>query len=386
MNAVDIIENTLEDALSPDLVVAVERGLPRKRLVELAARYRTFTQDFRLPPKEPTHLRPFINPSAAEGLHLDRLYLDPFFRAERSGAQDVLKHHLLYAHSLVLHDPLPYHLDFFEDEEEPRGRDDAEPRKRLASYLGFLRSVRELVTEGVLFFADDQPYKMPWLEEHGYWPPYLRDLPVPSAGSATMFRDLEGMATTFIASDIHDGQLDLYVRDPLSLVAFTDMLKSQTVRRAELNVLQGLLRVRVPALEDLSLRDIVEIRKNEETFDRWRRALSRSLSRMQSFGLDGHSDEVRRTVHEEARGELAAVGASVKSVSSIIKEQFRSFCVSSLAASFIGDNADVAIQRAGVSSAANAALSFLSRGSRASANAYQRHVAVLEDVPGVKNS
>ncbi|WP_437929801.1 hypothetical protein WMF37_11285 [Sorangium sp. So ce291] len=384
MNQIEIVEKTLGESLAPDLIYAIERSFPRRRLVELHHSYKEFTTAFRLPPKKNAELRPFINHAASEGLGLNALYLDPRFSPTSTRADSLIKHHLLYAHSVVLHDPLPYHLDFFED--EGAHHSDVNARKRLANYLAFLMNLRPLIEANVLLFADDHPYKLPWLERNRHWPPYKHLVASKFAGrTAASLRDLEGMLTTLVASELHEGQLDIYVEDVASLQHFAgaitlapDQLRPHP---QEIHVLDRLLKTDVPSISDLSLGDVVSIRKSEEAFDRWRRAMGRAISRIESFGGENLFDDARRVIHEEARGELAAAGADVRKVATIAKDQVKAFTITSLAALAVSEWHDPtsAIARAGMAGLLSAFWQFMRRGMSGAATSYTRHVALFED-------
>jgi len=383
VNPATIVEEVLGEALAPELVIAVQRKLPRERLVELHDRYTNFCADFRLPQKDLAALRPYISHPVAQSLGLDDLYLNPNFSSQRSEADNVLKQHLLFAHELVMHDPLPYHLDFFEDSKARL--DDAPHRARLAQYLGFLMQVRPLLDAGVLFFIDDAPYRMPWLEQHRSWPPQVPELDaLREHATAATLRDIEGVKSTLVASSFHQGNLDLYVsgRDSLRALGARPGDLGKSARVDQIAILQRLMAIDLPAVDDLSLHDVVRLRQDEALLERWRVSISCALTRL--VGLEQTvgpvtDEDVRRSVSTELN---ATIGRDLRAATfgSVTKGVVRTFTITAVAALAVSGTyePEAAIARAATAGALGLFLQFVLGGVRTTTGLYLRHVAVFE--------
>lgn len=327
----DLIRDVLGEDLSPDLIARVSEISPAK-LRELRDRHRESVGQFSLPEKADGHLRPFVT---SEGLSRADLRFEEkdFDYPDVTGSkEDAIKLHLLYCHSLVIHDPLPYILDYFDQKSAPRVA-----LTRLANYLSFLNQVRRCVEAGHLFFFDN----VEDIRRARHWPPELLDWdqikeraasidvshdfaaelrPVPEEVRPYLLREaLNSIGKTLVANQSQGRKCDLYFparfyRDALVLVVGV-VRGTMDIREVELRVLERLLSADVPNLDTLDLEDVARIRENEECFEVWRRAIGRGLERvamLEPAGLLEPGMETIRLIREELLDESRRLREKVK--------------------------------------------------------------------------
>src|SRR4051794_22700224 len=147
-SVIDVIHSVFEVDLGPDLISDLDR-IDHKLLFRFRESYAAFANSSVLPTKDQTELRPLATYRALG--YTEHLRIDGFLNELDKPAlqEDEVKKHLLYCHSLVLDDPLPFILDHFSG----RGAS-GKSRARLASYFAFLNHVKPVVEENILSFVD----------------------------------------------------------------------------------------------------------------------------------------------------------------------------------------------------------------------------------------
>jgi hypothetical protein len=173
--------------------------------------------------------------------------------------------------------------------------------------------IKPLVAGGLIYLLDEIPYKH--LNPYGRSPSTPGLAAVIWPGTFPTWQEIEEIAErvdysdiadarppeplyvhealksidhTLLASSFHDGNLNMYF--PASL--FRDTLREAVERTntslerlgMDLTLLQRLLSVSVPRLSDLDIGDIVQIRNDEEGFDKWRNTLRAALQLV--LGMD----------------------------------------------------------------------------------------------------
>lgn len=411
----DIIQEVFEEDLGPDLIIHVS-DLSPARLYKFQERYSEFARAFHLPPKRGDHLRPFVTSTALH--YAKQIYGFPlsdrdFDLPETAGLQeDTIKQHLLYCHSLAVLDPLPYFLDFFRPSQA-----DKQARIRFRNYLIFLNQIRPLVEAGTIFFLDESyqdAYRRDFFPSRGpkqsfIWPPALADseqvaVIAAEADLSEAFGEgevrplelrilyinnaLESIATTLVASEFHNRNLDMYFparffREALRGVV-TRVRENLQIREGELLLLERLLSVKVPNLADLDPQDLVRIREGEETFAKWRRAVGRALERIATLDpyLLDPAQEATRVMQEELAEEQRRLQDDVKKSRFLAMAQrgFRSFTIGALAAvglSYFFDPA-AAVARAGGAAVLDLLLSYLGGHGGVSERALWHHFLLFE--------
>ncbi|WP_200967953.1 hypothetical protein [Enterobacter oligotrophicus] len=149
-NFIDVIENTIgRPLLKKELL---KRPVGSKELVNLGMALNDFNNQYKLPIKKETDLRPSISP------RLDTIYDLGFNYVSRihdvsqfQGAfTGELKKYLLYCHGLVIEDPLVYLLDYF----RPGSSNNQHALARLPAINSLLleySDISDLIRSGIVF-------------------------------------------------------------------------------------------------------------------------------------------------------------------------------------------------------------------------------------------
>src|SRR5205823_990874 len=117
--------------------------------------YCRFADQFVIPAKPDNELRPYITSKSIRRGKLPFDFRGAFEQAPVTGEEeDVLKQHLLYCHSVAIHDPLPYYLDCVETSYRWEWI-----KAKITNYLAFLCQVQPLLREGILWLVDDVPFR-----------------------------------------------------------------------------------------------------------------------------------------------------------------------------------------------------------------------------------
>lgn len=199
-----------------------------------------------------------------------------------------LKRYLLYAHRIVLPDPLFYVNQYFVSEPDLFEKS----RSSLIGFLDFLHSIEALVKSGIVSFYPQY--------EHGRGNPvesfkdneFSRWVRAEDVGpeEEVLLRAGQAMITEllfFCGRFEADCSFDRpeFERVLAAMTAFGHDLQAEQIRdRARKNdraALERLGSVALPGLEHLSMKDVVAVRTKAEGFDRWRDALGEGLRQIE---------------------------------------------------------------------------------------------------------
>jgi hypothetical protein len=323
----DLIRNHFGDDVGPDLITTLAGRLPPE-FRRFEDEYRVWTRESpRVPSRPPSHLRPFITGSYDRNRRVP-LY-DLVFRGDESTifhAVDAIKHQLLYCHSVALENPLQ-HLLFGEQ---------GLPSIALANirggnlgfrvnggalfrrYLILLSHLRPLIDSGALILVEAhwgvirRPIKLPLadvqsligdlnVDTNGYFPGDPEDEETRQRAKASMVGScLEYLRFVSAVRERSANAVDLFIEEPTERIVFKHiqqrcaMLAPVETREYEMRLLDHLLRLRLPHLDELSEANIHAIRE-EGAFTEWRHALTLALDRFDRDSLSApprqHSDQ-----------------------------------------------------------------------------------------------
>lgn len=194
------------------------------------------------------------------------------------------------------------------------------------------------------------------------------------------------------------GDVDVYLRSTFQQRALTAALDAapdwltgaspppSAHRRRELEVLGRLLALDLPDLSSLTPGDVLAMRRNDQTFDRWRLALRSGLSAVDLVAddpLTAHADKVRREVADEIRAAGLGIEADINrsDVLSAGKSGLVSFAVGLITTSILAGPfapAHLAEKALGAAGSALAASGARKMRQRTFATAVRRHTVLFE--------
>lgn len=290
-NVVNLFENTLERPL--------ERGeleqnpLTAKDLHALAVESRKPYNEKIVPERaDDFEIRPFIDPEFNMGImdyaikgNLSNSFDTFIFDNAISGRMtSSVKRLLLYSHAVIINDPLDYVLDFFLDD----GENDLPPyvlgRVDLAnSLLKELADMADLIRNKILITA-------PFTVMNGGDAPHLNDASLESivaalkgTVSAKNVNHYQRIVTTLIARhNSFEGAADYFFPEAEYVHVLIEVLRSlerEFISEQMTFQLNASLLARLDTInvDSLGVQEIVNIRKNDETFDSWRDFLGQAL-------------------------------------------------------------------------------------------------------------
>lgn len=299
----------------------IERFNPSPDLLhDLALAVDDYYREFRICPKESWELRPYVRPylTPSGQLGMDYVFGKGHFKgftyafdADAAGQlSQVAKRYLLYCHSLCIHDPLPYLLDYFLV--DPCG-DEALSRLPAVRHLLLEYAKLEVLIRKQFIVPLSGPTVGPREvvaneEEIEFLvsqvPPLSPD-PVVNKGHlriiADVIRDQQRTASKL------EHHVDLFFPDPAYVSVLKGLLlfSQEAFTSAEVQepfdaaVLGDVASVNPDAV---SLDDIVRMREADELFAEWRQLLSRVFRQL--YDRRGQYTDLEREFCDVARGEL----------------------------------------------------------------------------------
>ncbi len=276
---------------------------------------------------------------AVPGIHF---LFDFDTQAETDADFRALSKHLLYANSVALSDPIPQIFDkrYF-DVGEPVADVLRYRRTRLANLVRFLQQVDPLLEDDVLVFIDPPRYQIKYkaddLRTLAKRPdiraatdalnPANKELAaraaeqmlgqqpgtMPFGPEAYAMHALNGVLAELATGTVEHGGWDIYLphaamQSALEYVvkrAWDAPAKSPGSNRHEPRLMRDLLNVELPdPAAQITVADVVNIRRNDEAFSTWRRDLRGALRALNDELADHDdlsADAARKTLAEELR-------------------------------------------------------------------------------------
>jgi hypothetical protein len=261
-------------------------------------------------------------------------------QAETNDDLRALSKHLLYANSVALSDPIPQIFDKrYSDAGKPLAELLAYRRTRLANLVRFLQQVDPLLEDDVLVFIDAPRYQINYKADD------LRALArrpevraataalnpankefaaraaeqmldqqpgtMPFGPEAYAMHALNAVLAELATGTVEHGGWDIYLphaamQSALEYVvkrAWDAPVKSRGSNRHEPRLMRDLLNVELPDLTaQVTVRDLVDIRSNDEAFSTWRRELRGALRALDDELADHgdlSADAARKTLADE---------------------------------------------------------------------------------------
>ena len=339
----DLIHDTFGEPLRPDLINAVPK-MNHTEFVKLFEAAVLWEASFELPYKPIMNLRPYIP------------YLNSFVHYEWMGDEapfwtaDKIKHHLLFSHSLAIGSPI---VNLASNLASNRGN----VKRLLKNHLVTLLQLAPLIDAGIVTYVPlpDGSRHVDWLSSSDTFRYQLLKYMggIESKRSAAFMTSLAPLLDMsdfpyFTVSPVEDPRLpkgvtakqaaviwEAYnvIGEAMGLVVATNaavdlymgyrhqelvlhwLLTAGQVENVdqhalEFMILNDLIRLKLPALQNLNTKDLVAIRLHEETFEAWRSSLARALTQLHSMNREDLSNEQQRSFValqlEESARELRA--------------------------------------------------------------------------------
>jgi hypothetical protein len=263
----------------------------------------------RLPPqKQPGHLRPYlpIETLPTSGKPNTGYFVFDSTEDDLWSTVDAIKHHLLYCHSVAIENPMAVWmmdkggaLTFSRAANLQKGILGWQFNSSIimAQWLSFLTHVRPLIESGALIIVEEQA-RDPWILKV-----------VPGIDKQALEATASRMGLTSVDFRIAVWKLDLLVRarsrvqgnldldlsDPEVESLVKKLLEQGSDFGGPLKVqenaaLATLIKAELPAIEHLSIDDLVAVRRNSDEFESWRRGI----------------EKVARKIAQEVPGNLPA--------------------------------------------------------------------------------
>ena len=196
---------------------------------------------------------------------------------------DLIKRQLLYCHSVVLFDPLPYIADFLPV---------SDSRIQLENYLSWLFELSPLVKSGALCFISELGYKEnPGILMNNLFRMFegLQEDEVLQRIEESLSSEMKPLASWCLnnakehlfemqqAISTQPNLLDFYFAAPYFRSIFKAQFPDTIGGVSSYLALPNLLSIEIPNLDEISVADMVNIRTNDETFETWRKDIRDSL-------------------------------------------------------------------------------------------------------------
>lgn len=228
----------------------------------------------------------------------------PWESADDSERLDKIKRYLLYAHRIVLPDPIWYIMQYLwrpRDYEEDIARENdfvSKSRKGLAHFLRFLHTIKPLVNDGTISFYPQYEHTFIGFPQALFKAPDLckwygltenrtdHELTIFEYGHHLII-ELLFYCNRNQASCLLDNPALVPILG--ALVQFGDVGPVGQVsgvenftRARDRNFLQRLVESPLPTLATIAIEDIVAVRRDSEGFNQWRRALRDAIMLIES--------------------------------------------------------------------------------------------------------
>lgn len=314
-NIVDLFENTLSRPLSKKELIKHGLGLNEIRALAIESRQEYYKKT--IPPKESEfEIRPFIPPEFNMGImdyavggNVSKSFNKFIFDKNIPGKMNAsIKQLLLYSHSIVINDPLDYILDYFflnQDDNPPDfilGRIEA-ANSLLIEYSEIADLIKNRIVIPVEMFALGRHKSLFQTEASSASLTEKLSQEIP----AEEIKKYEHIIYDIIGRyNMLEGKVDFFFPEQNYVYVLKEILKSMGEKflskdiHAQLDA-AFLTKLKIIDVESLTTQDIVNIRQNEEIFERWRAFLSAALKKT-SDNIDNCSDlndEFKATVNAE---------------------------------------------------------------------------------------
>lgn len=279
-----VISSTISVGLTPSQIR--KHLFTPKELAKLAHTLPDYYRKMRLPPKSDGELRPYISPKlAGRKLGITTVVSDPSEFNQSIGFTEMtknIKKYLLYCHSICIHDPLQYLLDFFAF--NPYGDISVSYLPMVNSLFIEYAKLGKLIKDRIVIPISD--------EKFGIWP----DVSVTSEEQDYLKAQLPELKDVagFLGSVITDQQArisflenraDLFLTHQDFVTVLGKLLQFYETRFASRQILEPfkaaiLGEISVINPDEVSIDDIVRMRRNDELFAKFRDTFGRILAEL----------------------------------------------------------------------------------------------------------
>lgn len=308
--AIDVIIQFFDEPLGPELLRRIgEASLAQ--LAAFAATYERWSHAATTPTRpQGDLLRPFI-PRSAHWWLTDPNYaregMSGVSTTELLRVSALLKTVLLYSHSVALDNPLSRDVALFTvGDGFPREEHGEQFRAELTAFVEFGALVDDLVRSGIIVWLEPAPYASHlaiWRDDRS---PEL-ELPI---GTHATFE--EAYITPLAVRQSVEGCL-IYGHDALDVfspnrlgvevlnraVQLDERLASPHGAEAEAPLVAGLLEMDLPAVDDLSFRDILALRRAADSFAAYRSQLRTGIEQSAALAAAHATPQAQARVARE---------------------------------------------------------------------------------------
>lgn len=311
-NFIDVIENTIGRPLLKKELLKIP--VESKELENLGMALNDFNNQYKLPIKKETDLRPSISPKLDTRYdfgfnYVSRIHDASQFQGEFTGE---LKKYLLYCHGLVIEDPLVYLLDYF----RPGSSNDQYALARLPAINSLLleySDISDLIRSGIVFPVSEPQYsdnEVPYPEDS-----LLKELSKRIIDKNDKIPQLAAfiLREQFRKKKFHNNIDSFYPSfEHVSVLKEIMKIQQEKFTRDEIitpfgtNVIGS---ISLLDMNNISIKDICYMRKQEELFSEWRGFLNSTFRE-----LYNHSSDYTDLDNEflfEVRSEFSNLGMKV---------------------------------------------------------------------------
>lgn len=267
------------------------------------------------PKKDKHHVRPYLSHDYAIGNLIHQPVYKNYNLESGFGEIDyplsgILKKHLLYVNSVCIHDPLIYLLDYFGRKKETSLSKERIPRVKLI--LEEYAILRDLIKSNIITFESGERTGPQSFSDY-----FVNDEEIQAIYKNSNF-ETEISKSFFVIEPILrdmdligklDGQIDLYFPDKKYINLYAGILKtfeqkfhSEIIKKPYYNSILG--DIDIIDVNRLTIDDILNLRKNEESFNLWREFMEKVLIEFYKTDDRSYSDkdtEFQRIANEMFR-------------------------------------------------------------------------------------
>lgn len=312
---VDVIENTLGIELKRKNIIKYE--FTPSSLFHLGIEIEKFynKDNFQLKEKEDYELRPYILPTinrlSADQIGFRLAFLNDEDKIDKDIESEMfiqnVKKYLLYTHSICIHDPLPYHLDYFRFLDKSFDDIQINHLSIIKYILMLYTEIKELLVNQIVIPMSDTTFSgLPTYfpekdEESDYYQRVLND---------NVINDyyIDQIKINLVRKSFLNSGFDFIFPNKDCVECYKaimnylqyNYISKETTESYNCN---EILSFQCIDPDKISMKDIIYIRKNEEMFHKWRSFINSILKKYYDLGgsFNDKEAEFKYLLHEEVK-------------------------------------------------------------------------------------
>jgi len=335
MNKVRTIIDVVEDGLGEELtesILSKPKKIDLKKRQHIARSYYEYekSQDFQTPTVGSYEVFPYIHPGWHVAHKVGGYFADLSNDKSIKDVENQIKKLLLFYHKLALPSGFEYYSDYYR---LGNGEPPIQVRDAFINHLRLYAKLRKLISKEIVFFIPEVPSFFPARDA-------VKKIRLPEEWEKKL-DEIFGEVTTW---DLHERieqslwigkkfNLDLFLPGKEAISFFDDysqLIKCQIPSSRTLEAAAGnlILDCQLPAIDKLTVDDIIAVRDGSDAFKSWRASLREVLESSYDDLLKGSfdPDELHRLADEKFASSRNAIESDIKksSVLGLAKTGFRS--------------------------------------------------------------